>query len=89
MLNNLNLNKMKVTIEYDGNEEQDDLQVALDGYKWKNAMWELDQLLRKTTKYGSSLLPSVTLATEQEIAVSEAIRESIRDILNESNLSLD
>lgn len=80
---------MKVTIEYDGNEEQDDLQVALDGYKWKNAMWELDQLLRKTTKYGSSLLPSVTLATEQEIAVSEAIRESIRDILNESNLSLD
>jgi len=80
---------MKVTIEYDGNEEQDDLQVALDGYKWKNAMWELDQLLRKTTRYGSSLLNSVTLASEQEIAVAESIRESIVDILNESNLKLD
>jgi hypothetical protein len=82
---------MKVTIKYDGNEEQDDLQVALDGYKWKNAMWELDQMLRKTTKHQVSLI-SLSLgafASEQEIAVAEAIRESIRDILNESNLSLE
>ena len=80
---------MKVTIEFDGTEEGDDLQVALDGGKWKNAMWELDQLLRKTTRYGSSLLNSVTLASEQEIAVAEAVRESIRHILNESNLNLE
>ena len=38
---------MKLTLEFDGDEERDDLQVALDGYKWKNAMWELDQRLRK------------------------------------------
>jgi hypothetical protein len=80
---------MKVTIEYDGNEEQDDLHTALDGYKWKNAMWELDQELRKTTKYGSSLLPHVTLATEQEVVVAEAVREYIRHILNQYNLNLD
>jgi hypothetical protein len=43
---------MKVTIEYDGNEEQEDLHLALDGYKWKQSMWELDQELRKVTKYG-------------------------------------
>jgi hypothetical protein len=29
---------MKLTLEFDGDEERDDLQVALDGYKWKNAM---------------------------------------------------
>ena len=81
---------MKVTIEFDGDEERDDLQVALDGYKWKNAMWELDQRLRKTTKYGASQLPFETKpATEQEIAVVEALREAIRDILNEYNLNLD
>lgn len=80
---------MKVTIEYDGNEEQDDLHTALDGYKWKNAMWELDQELRKTTKYGSSLLPSVILASEQETIVAEAVRELIREILNQYNLNLD
>jgi hypothetical protein len=33
---------MKVIIEYEF-EEQDDARVALDGYKWKIAMWELDQ----------------------------------------------
>jgi hypothetical protein len=80
---------MKVTIEYDGNEEQDEIQVALDGHKWKDAMWKLDQLLRKTTKYGTSFLLTGNLANEQEIAVAEAIRESIRDILTEYNLNLD
>jgi hypothetical protein len=80
---------MKVTIEYDGNEEQEDLHVALDGHKWKNAMWELDQELRKVTKYGSSLLPHVTLASEQEILVAEAVRKYLRHILTESFLNLD
>ena len=28
---------MKITLEFDGTEEQDDLQTALDGYKWKIA----------------------------------------------------
>jgi hypothetical protein len=80
---------MKVTIEFDGTEEQDDLRVALDGYKWKNVMWELDQLLRKTTKYGTSQLPDTESATEIEHDVAEATRESIRDILNKWNLNLD
>jgi hypothetical protein len=80
---------MKVTIEYDGNEEQEDLQVALDGYKWKNAMWELDQELRKTTKYQSSFISIGGFASETEILVAESVREWIRDILNESNLKLD
>jgi len=80
---------MKVTIEYDGNEEQEEIQVALDGYKWKNAMWELDQLLRGTTKYGTSFLLPSGIASEQERTVADAVRESIRDILNEYNLKLD
>jgi len=81
---------MKVTIEYDGNEEQEEIQVALDGYKWKKAMWDLDQLLRETTKYGSCLVDgNMTLASEQERTFADAVRESIRDILNESNLNLD
>jgi hypothetical protein len=80
---------MEIIIKFDGNEERDDLQVALDGYKWKNAMWELDQLLRKTTKYGTSQLLDTESATEVERDVAEATRESIRDILSEWNLNLD
>ena len=80
---------MKVTIEYDGNEEQDELQVALDGYKWKNAMWELDQRLRKITKYQVSVLPNTESATGPEMDVADAVREAIREILNDYNLNLD
>ena len=80
---------MKITLEFDGTEEQDDLQTALDGYKWKIAMWELDQRLRKTTKYGASQLPDTESATETEMIVAEATRESIREILSEWNLNLD
>jgi hypothetical protein len=80
---------MKITLEFDGTEEQDDLQTALDGYKWKIAMWELDQRLRKTTKYGVSMLSRTEPATSQEMEVADAIRESLREILNEYNLKLD
>ena len=80
---------MKLTLEFDGDEERDDLQVALDGYKWKNAMWELDQRLRKTTKYGVSQLKDTELETGVEQDVAEATRESIREILSEWNLNLD
>jgi hypothetical protein len=80
---------MKVTIEYDGNEEQEDLHLALDGYKWKQSMWELDQELRKTTKYKSSFVSVGGFASETEILVAESVREWIRDILNEYNLNLD
>lgn len=80
---------MKVTLEFNGNEEESEMQVALDGHKWKSAMWELDQELRKTTRCGSSLLPSITLASEQEILVAESIRDILRDILSNYNLNLD
>jgi hypothetical protein len=80
---------MKVTLEFDGEEGGEEIQVALDGYKWKNAMWELDQLLRKTTKYGVSQLPDTESATGIERDVAEATRESIREILSEWNLNLD
>ena len=76
---------MKVIIEYEF-EEQDDARVALDGYKWKMAMFELDQLLRSATKYGSFERRE---ATSEEMDMADKIRDAIRDILNEHNLNLD
>ena len=80
---------MKVTLEYDGNEEESEMQVALDGHKWKSAMWKLDQELRRTTKYGESFLLDVTNASEQEILVAEGIRKYLRETLTDYNLNLD
>ena len=80
---------MKVTIEFDGTEEQDDARTALDGYKWKIAMRQLDQFLRSTTKHGFSLLNPNEKATELERKIAEKFREKIRDILAEYNLKTD
>ena len=81
--------RSKIILEFDGVEEQDDARTALDGYKWKLAMWDLDQLLRSTTKYDVSLLKHNEQASEAEYEVAEKIREEIRDILENYNLSLD
>jgi hypothetical protein len=80
---------MKVTIEYDGNEEQEEIQLALDGHKWKNAMWELDQELRKTIKYQVSIISFNDNASEQEMEIAEAVRRTIRKILTDYNLNLE
>lgn len=79
---------MKITLEFDSIEEQDDARVALDGYKWKMAMWDLDQLLRSTTKYGQKFYSSEE-ATSEEQDTAQKLRDAMRDILNEYNLNLD
>jgi hypothetical protein len=76
----------KITIEFDGEEEKQELREALDGYKWKGAMWDLDQLLRATTKYGAF---EGREATEHERDMADTLRDSIRDILNEYHLNLE
>jgi hypothetical protein len=76
----------KITIEFDGEEEAIDARTALDGYKWKGAMWDLDQLLRGVTKYGSF---EGREATAAESDMADILRDSIREILNEYNLNLE
>jgi hypothetical protein len=79
---------MKITLEFDGIEEQDDVRTALDGYKWKIAVWDLDQKLRETTKYDKSAIKHNETACEVEYAVAEKYREIIREILESYNLNL-
>jgi len=76
----------KIILEFDSIEEAEEARTALDGYKWKNAMWELDQLLRSATKYGSF---ENREATEAERDMADKIRDAIRDIINENNLNLE
>jgi hypothetical protein len=76
----------KIILEFDSFEEQDDARMALDGYKWKVAMWDLDQELRSVTKYGTF---NGREATGEEQNMAESLRDSIREVLNRSNLNLD
>lgn len=80
-----------VILKFDSVEEQDDIKSALDGYKWKLAMGELDDLLRETEKYDKSLIKPYgsDLATAVEYEIATKLRESIREILISYNLKLD
>lgn len=76
----------KIILEFDSEEERDDARTALDAYKWKGAVWDLDQKLREITKYG---YVGKVEATEEERELAEKLRTTLREILEEFNLNLD
>mgnify|MGYP001553225712 CR=1 FL=1 len=61
----------KIILEFDAAEEGEDARTALDGYKWKLAMWDLDQELRSVTKYGSSIINEGKQASEEEFEMAK------------------
>jgi hypothetical protein len=79
----------KVILEFDSIEEQTEIQDAINGYKWKLAIYDLDQELRNTTKYGYSILKPNTQASEEEVEIAEKYREKIREIINEYGLTFE
>lgn len=79
----------KIILEFNSEEESNDARTALDGHKWKAAMWELDQKLRSTTKYAVSVIHSESEAPELEQDIAEKYREMLRDIIESHGLSLD
>ena len=78
-----------IILKFDSQEEGDDARTALDGYKWKMAMWDLDQKLRSITKYGVSITAPNTSATGVEQDVADKLREEIREILDGYSLNLE
>ena len=63
-------------------DEFEDARTALDGWKWKMAMWDLDQHLRSEIKYNEKLSAETDRAYQ-------AIRDKIREILDEYNLNIE
>ena len=72
---------MKVTIEFN-DEEREDLQTALDGYKWKLVCWDLNQKLRAYLKYDESV-------TNEKYDMTEQIKRDLFELLDDYNLTLD
>ena len=72
----------KVTIEFDTEDNTQDIRDALDGYKWKMAVWDIDQKLRNDLKYNEKLSADV-----QEYL--EKLRDEIRDVLNDYKLNME
>lgn len=75
----------KVIIEFDSVEEQDDINMALNGYKYSVILHQLDNDLRSITKHG---VYRNREATEQEMDLAQDLRDSINSYLSEYNLSI-
>ena len=76
----------KIILEFDSFEEKEDARDALDGYKWKLAVWDLDQQLRSVVKYGNY---ENREATSEERNFADKLREEIRSILDGYGINLE
>ena len=70
----------KIILEFDSFEEEQEVLNAINGTKWKMAMYELDQYYRGIYKYSQKV---------EETEMAEKVREEIREILNNNGLILD
>lgn len=71
----------KVTLEFDPFEDREDMESAINGWKWKMLAWDLDQWMRGEMKYAQ--------ISQETYDAYETIREKIRTEMAQYGLSLD
>jgi hypothetical protein len=73
---------MKAILEFDLDEERHQFEDAVNGWKWKCAIIELDNELRARTKYASDETP------EEVVEALVKVRDFLADLLNQDGLIL-
>ena len=74
---------MKAILEFDLNEERAEFELMLNANKWWCVVWDIDQELRRRTKYASD---------DDDPNVVEALyqfRETVCGIMNNHNVTFD
>ena len=72
---------MLAKLEYNLPEEQEEFDVAHNGWKYKLVLFEFDSSLRDKLKYNEVL-------TDEEFSLCEKLRKELHDLLTEQNLTL-
>ena len=73
---------MKAILEFNLPEDQPEFNNAIKGGDWKHVCWEMDQYLRRNTKYAPDD------ANEEALEALKKVREEFNRIMNENNLDL-
>jgi len=73
---------MEVIIKFSDEDAAENAKTALDGWKWRHCVWEIDQELRNTLKYVENLPVEVEQAYE-------SLRDKIREIVSDNNLTME
>jgi hypothetical protein len=68
---------MKVIIEFDGNEEQEEYRTALDGWKYRSILNDIREMIRSKEKY-----------LDEETISLEELRQFLVDKLSEYEVSI-
>jgi hypothetical protein len=68
---------MKVTLEFDGNEEQEEYQNALNGWKYRAIVNDIREMIRSKEKY-----------TEEETISLDELRQYLFDKLSAYEVSI-
>jgi hypothetical protein len=72
---------MKALLEFDLPEENDDFQAAINGYNYKSAIKDFDELLRSEMKYKE--------LSKETYNAYKYCRDELRKILAEDNLFIE
>lgn len=73
----------KVILEFDSFEDSQELKDALDGGKWKNVVWELNQYLRNKIKHPTDSM------TDESLKELEKVSSELSEIIHDNRLHLD
>ena len=68
---------MKVTLEFDGSEEQEEYRTALDGWKYRAILNDIREMIRSKEKY-----------LDEETISLEELRQYLVDKLSEYSVEL-
>lgn len=74
---------MKAILEFDLNEERAEFELVVNANKWYCVVWDIDQELRRRTKYASD---------DEDSNVVEALyqfRETVLGIMNNHNVTFE
>jgi hypothetical protein len=74
---------MKAILEFDDEQE---LRDAINGFKWRLIVWELDQDLRGIVKHGYI---GSREATDAEIEMADYCRTRLRQLISDDGLNLE
>ena len=72
----------KVILEFDPIEDRDEMDDALNGWKWSSVSYQLDLWLRTELKYNDKL-------SECEDKTYEKMREKLREIMQSYGLTFE
>jgi hypothetical protein len=78
----------KIILEFDSYEEAYEAKLAMQARDWKDVVRSLDNKLREVVKYGGSMIERGE-ASETEIDMAQKVRDLLRELMSENNLSLE